>query len=357
VNRQLLALLAALLCLTGNLFTQDQNPTPAEGRPPIILRDAPRAHRFAPEEIVASGTGLPSWQGSFKYKGTTYKYVMVGSDPAKGSKTTTVPVFIIPLKFVYYDGTVFDASAPMIGLTESATQAIQKSPIFDTTVFKAGSVSMGDTQYIDAFQRGNFWNYVSTAAPEYHVLLGAPTVLPTQTYKISKANGQVFPGPVAHTKRATLNQGFVDGTITPGLFKKFTQLKPGTFTIFLTYNVFPGGNYGFHDVYGSSPATGKTYTYTSYLEPYKDLIDADISTLAHEVGEWMDDPYVSNQTPCGTLLEVGDPLNTAIFSVKLNGMTWHPQDLAFIGYFSFQRPAPSVNHWITFRNTDHQSCQ
>jgi hypothetical protein len=357
VNRQQLAVLAALLCLATTAFAQDQDSIAPGGSPPILFRDAPRARRFAPEELLASGTGLPTWQGSFTYKGTTYKYVMVGSDPAKGSKTTTVPVFVIPLKFVYYDGTVFDASTPMVGLTESATQAIQKSPIFDTTVFKAGSVSMGDTQYIDAFQRGNFWNHVSTASPEYHVLLGTPSVLPTQTYKISQANGQVMPGPVPHTKRAILNQGFIDNTITPALFKKFPQLTPGSFTIFLTYNVFPGGNYGFHDVYGSSPATGRTYTYTSYLEPYKQLIDADISTLAHEVAEWVDDPYISNQTPCGTLLEVGDPLSSVIFSVNLNGMTWHPQDLAFIGYFSFQRPAPSVNHWLTFRNTDHQSCQ
>lgn len=358
----LCSLLTGLLCLSGFAAAQNadidtESNDSAQAKPPVIFRDAPRPRRFAAEEVLAAGTGLPSWAGSFTYKGTVYKYVMIGSNPAKGSKTTTIPVFIVPLKLTYYDGSVFDATAPMIGLADSATEAIQKSPIFDDAVFKAGSVHLGDTQYIDAFQRGNFWNHVSVASPDYHVLLGTPTVLPVQTYTVSKNEGQVFPGPVAHTKRAVLNQGFIDNKITPVLFKKFTRITPGSFTIFLTYNVFPGGNYGYHDVFGSSPKTGKTYTFTSYLEPYKQLIDADISTLAHEVGEWMDDPYVSNASPCGGLLEVGDPLNTAIFNVSLNGEVWHPQDLAFIGYFSFQHPAPSVNHWLTFRNTLTKSCQ
>ena len=357
MKRSVLVALAGLLSLSGFALAQDANSPDTSGQPPVIFRDASRPRRFAAEEVAASGAGLPVWHSSFTYKGTTYKYVMVGSDPTKGSVTTTIPVFIVPLKLTYYDGTVFDATAPMIGLTDSATGAIQKSPIFDSTVWKAGSVSLGDTQYIDAFQRGNFWNDVSVDSPDYHVLLATPTVLPVQSYNVSKGNGQVFPGPVANTKRATLNQGFIDNNITPVLFKKFKQITPGSFTIFLTYNVFPGGNYGYHDVYGATAATGKTYAYVSYLEPYKQLIDADISTLAHEVGEWMDDPYISNASPCGGLLEVGDPLNTAIFSVKLNGETWHPQDLAFIGYFSFQNPAPSVNHWLTFRNTLTRSCQ
>jgi hypothetical protein len=321
-----------------------------------IQRDAPRPQRFTVEQIEASGTGLPSWTGSFQHSGTTYKYVMVGTDPAKGSVNTVVPVYIIPLKLTFQDsGTVFDASTPMIGLPQSVVQAVQASPIFQDAPFKAGTVNVGNTQYIDAFQRANFWASVGTVSPNYHVVLGQPNVLPVQVYQVPKALGQTIPGPVPGTKRGILDQGFIDGKITAPLFKKFPQITPGAFTIFLVYNVFPGGAYGYHDVFGSSPLTGKTYTITSYLEPYAQLIDADISTLAHEVGEWMDDPYVNNNTPCGTLLEVGDPLNTAIFNVKLGGMTWHPQDLAMLGYFSYNS-AQSVNKWLTFRNTIKKSC-
>jgi hypothetical protein len=52
---------------------------------------------------------------------------------------------------------------------------------------------------------------------------------------------------------------------------------------------------------------------------------------------------------------VGDPLNYAIFEIDLNGMVWHPQDLAFVGYF-FQTPIPSVNGWLTFKNTYMTPC-
>jgi len=318
-----------------------------------IQRDAPRPRQFTQDDVRATGTGLPTWTGSFVHSGHTYDYTMVGSDPSQGSVSTTVPTYIIPLKLTFSDGTVFDATAPMIKETISATQATQLSPIFQRAPFNAGSVAVGDTQYTDAFQRGNFWSSVSTVSPKYHVLV-QPIVLPVQSYTVPAADGQIIAGPYPGTKRGILSQSFIDGQITGALFAKFPQITPSTFTIFLTYNVFPGGAYGYHDVFGSSTATGLTYAYVSYLEPYKALIDADISTLAHEVAEWMDDPYIANNTPCG-LLEVGDPLSSTIFEVKLNGIVWHPQDLAFLGYFSFDG-SQSVNDWLTFRNTITKSC-
>jgi hypothetical protein len=325
---------------------------------PIIRRDAIRPRPVYADDAFAAGTGLPSWNGSFKHGGKTYKYVMVGTDPTKGAVKTSVPVFIVPLKLTFADsGTVFDASAPMIGLTQSALAAVQASPIISKARFKAGTVNVGTTQYVDAFQRANFWKSVGSASSNYHVLLAPPTVLPTQSYDVPKNIGQTIPGVGGH-KRGILdpNGSWIGANITAKIFKDFPQITPGALTIFLTYNVFPSGAYGFHDIYGTSPLTALTYTYVSYLEPYSQPIDADISTLAHEIGEWVDDPYVNNNTPCGTLLEVGDPLNTAIFTVKSNGQTWHPQDLAMLGYFSYDS-SQSVNKWLTFRNTLTKSCQ
>jgi hypothetical protein len=319
-----------------------------------IQRDAPRPRQFTQDDVRASGTGLPTWTGSFVHNAHTYDYTMVGSDPSQGSVKTVVPTYVIPLKLTFADGTIFDATAPMIKETISAVQAIKLSPIFQPAPFNAGSVFVGKTQYTDAFQRGNFWSSVSTVSPNYHMLVSQPIVLPVQAYNVPAADGQIIAGPYPGTKRGILSQTFIDNQITGPLFAKFSQITPSTFTIFLTYNVFPGGAYGYHDVFGSSTLTGLTYAYVSYLEPYKQLIDADISTLAHEVAEWMDDPYVANNTPCG-LLEVGDPLSSTIFEVKLNGIVWHPQDLAFLGYFSFDA-SQSVNDWLTFRNTITQSC-
>ncbi len=319
----------------------------------VIPRDAMRPRPAVTEDLLSSSE-IPLWKGTYQYKGKNYSYLMVGTDPAKGSVTTSVPVYIVPLKLTFADGTVFDATAPMIGQHASATQAVEISPIFQNVSWMAGSVNVGTTQYIDAFQRGNFWSSVSTVSPDYHVLLAQPIVLPEQAYDVPANAGRTMPGPVAGTRRGTISNSFLDGTITPDVFTKFPQITPKAFTIFLDYNVFPGGAYGFHDVWRNSPGKGNTYTYVSYLEPYTQLIDADISTLAHEVGEWMDDPFGSNSTPCG-ILEVGDALSSTIFEVKANGVTWHPQDLVFAPWFTYQ-PSFSVNGWFTFRNTFSQAC-
>ena len=323
------------------------------------VRDSPEAPKFSSDSTngsngsTAGPTGLPTWTGGFTYKGTAYSYTMVGSDPTKSCSTTTVPVYIVPLKLIYSDGTVFDPTATMIDDAVSAVTAVELSPIFSTTDFTAGSVDLGVTQLVDAFQRANFWKDLSSSCA-YHVLLGTPAILPAQTFNVPKSGGKTEPGPVAPYLRGTLAQNYIDKNITGPVFASHPEITPGAFTIFLTYNVFPGNAYGYHSVYGNSVTTGLTYAYVSYLQPYTQPIDADISTLAHEVAEWMDDPYINNHTPCG-ILEVGDPLNSAIWETQANGRTWHPQDLAMIGYF-YQTPVPSVNGWLTFRNTYTTTC-
>ncbi len=134
---------------------------------PVILRDRPIAPRFT-ESQVEAGTGLPTWHHRFTFKGTSYPYTMVGTDPAKGSETTIIPVYIIPLKFTFTDGEVFDSTAKMFDKEISATEAVIESPVFQSAPFHAGSVDVGTTQYVDAFQRANFWSrYPSTPVTTY----------------------------------------------------------------------------------------------------------------------------------------------------------------------------------------------
>src|SRR6185503_9445249 len=105
-----------------------------------------------------------------------------------------IPTALIPIRFVFADGNVFDATTDIVnGLTP--IQGIINSPIFQNYDFNsnqgnyyfggtAPAVKVGNTQYGDAFQRANFWDTVSTRAPNYHVLLSQPTVLPTQTINV-----------------------------------------------------------------------------------------------------------------------------------------------------------------------------
>ena len=61
--------------------------------------------------------------------------------------------------------------------------------------------TVGNTQYADAFQRANFWNSVSRRSPDYHVLLGQPTVAPafevfvpnSMVTFVPEGNGEVLP--------------------------------------------------------------------------------------------------------------------------------------------------------------------
>src|ERR1700751_5936988 len=72
-----------------------------------------------------AATTIPTWSGSFTINSTTYKYKMVGTNPAGGSKTTTVPTEILPLKVVMSNG---------VTVTGSASK-LKASPIFSNAAF------------------------------------------------------------------------------------------------------------------------------------------------------------------------------------------------------------------------------
>jgi hypothetical protein len=85
--------------------------------------------------------------------------------------------------------------------------------------------------------------------------------------------------------------------------------------------------------------------------------------MSHEIGEWMDDPIGNNSTPlwghtgqvsgCQNNLEVGDPLSGTDFPQLLatNGVTYHPQELAFFSWFFRQSPSLGVNGWYSDNGT------
>ncbi|HEY6084755.1 MAG TPA: hypothetical protein VIU63_05130, partial [Nitrospira sp.] len=86
------------------------------------------------------------------------------------------------------------------------------------------------------------------------------------------------------------------------------------------------------------------------------------SILAHEVGEWANDPSTFNPTPpwghtgqvgaCQGNLEVGDPLTgTNIPPVPMpNGFTYNLQELAFFSWF-FGAPTIGLNGWFSNNGT------
>jgi hypothetical protein len=163
---------------------------------------------------AANLTTIPHWSDSFTYQGLVYSYTMVGTDPKRGSATTVIPTVLIPLRFVFADGNVFDASTDLVD-GQTSVQGIINSPIFQNYDFVSGGTHVGNTQYGDAFQRANFWDSVSTRSPNYHVLLGQPTVLPTQTINVPDGLGSYGTDPVTGLTVPLVDLDFLSSQTAP----------------------------------------------------------------------------------------------------------------------------------------------
>ena len=302
---------------------------------------------------------VPTWSGAFTYAGTAYPYQMVGTDPAAGSRTTVVPVQIVPLRFVFADGVALDG--------DTKVRATEESPLFEAASFKSG-----ETQYGDAMQRANFWHDVRTVSPDWHIRL-EPRELPTQTITVPAAEGREFTGKTAGERIGLVH----DAWLTPQLEAILTasHTDPRGLILFLTDNTstyytaaVEGVDLccepGYHNTYATTDARGVqrlyTYVFAAYIAPgtFEGANDdagaiftstlRDINIMSHEVVEWLNDPFIQNAVPpwqmpsgdaalygCTNLLEVGDPLVGSSFPVTMRGgRTYSLPDAAFLPWFA-----------------------
>ncbi len=124
---------------------------------PVFAHPAPHVER-AP---LVGAAPLVQWNGSFTdLTGHLITFTQVGTNPATTNKTTTIPVWIIPIKFVFHSVGQIQTFDPRHKLSNgrTVTQNTLKSPLFNAGIdFKQGPTDLGNTQYIDAFQRGTWW--------------------------------------------------------------------------------------------------------------------------------------------------------------------------------------------------------
>jgi hypothetical protein len=311
-----------------------------------------------------SGTTVPYFTDSFTYQGVTYPYTMVGTNPISSGATTTVPDEVIPLRFVFADGTVFDAS--------KIVKPALASPMWQ----RAGFLS-GHTQYGDAIQRAEFWSVLHSG---YHVLLAHPTVLPTVTIDVPANQGTVEPaGTTFGTHVASKTIGLVNYSWFVNRYGQIIRtmhVGARSLPILLTRNVLldiktPDACCvgGFHSVTSARSGNGTQSVQTAIFADYgspnavhhigqRTTFAEDIDALSHEVSEWMNDPFVSNVVPtwqspiapqygCSNVLEVGDPLVGVSFVV--NG--YHPQDEAFLSWFARQSPSIGIDGRYSYLGT------
>lgn len=305
--------------------------------------------------VQHTATTIPYWSSSFTSNGTTYPYTMVGTNPAAGSATSTIPTEIIPLSFTFANGVTLDGTTKV--------QATIASPIFQQASFKSGT-----TQYGDAIQRANFWNDVSTRSPNYHVLFGQPTVLATESIAVPSNQGTELTGSHSGKQIGLISDSWFSSHLKNVLVS--LHISAQTVPIFLTYNTFLyQGNtsncciIGYHGATSSANGNGvqqvNTYIFAAYNDPGIFSVPIqDINALSHEDSEWLNDPFVNNVVPawsvpsepqygCSNVLETGDPLVGVAFTV--NG--YHPQDEAFVSWFARRSPSTSINHLYTYLGT------
>jgi hypothetical protein len=306
---------------------------------------------------------------------------MVGRSPFfHGARTTNIPVVIIPVKFTMVDhdaggATVFDPTAldPTCSPNGSALTVFQNSPILNAVNFTmpfpplGGGVNVGSGQYIDEFQRANFWSSVSVTGDRYHTVLSPVTTLPVQAVSVPTGLGKGYNAAAVGFcgSLGGLNGQFWDNQIFGGtghaaedLIASLTtagKISPTQFPIFLFYNVILNQNdespcgsgcaLGYHNSQGSPVQTyGVADWDTTGLFTSMGKTTGNSSVMAHEVGEWMDDPLGTNFVPlfghigqvsgCQGNLEVGDALSgTVVPKVLLNGMNYDLQELVFFSWF------------------------
>jgi hypothetical protein len=325
----------------------------------------------AESTVTPVAAGLAFFTNSYDSLGSglLLPFNIVGTNPANGAATTTIPVVIVPIRVVYQTagGTSFDAA--------NVVPAVQNSPIFLTADYTVGGTDLGVTQYGDALQRGQFWQ-LPGFSQNYHVLLGTPSIAPTITITVSNSSqGNLYRS----------SGGALLGVVTSSYFNSQLNAQVSNYTanvlpIFLTDNVYEGSNgtintcciLGYHASQGPPAASAKTWIYAAYTEAGTFTFNAilDVQALSHEVAEWLNDPFVGelsfgflNIVPpailpgqggaCIINFETGDPLEAppAVFTKVINGTTYHLQDEVFLPWYLHTSPSFSVNGWYTLMNS------
>ncbi len=363
-------LTAVLVTLAWAVFAQDDA---AQKPQPQMYFTYGKLRGVSNDEVMrgsSAATTIPmfSYTVTSSRDGNTYSGVMVGRSPFfHGARTTDIPAVIIPVKFTMTDvsagaASVFDPTAadPTCSPNGSAVTLLQNSPLLnpvDFTMPFTGGVNVGSGEYVDDFQRANFWTDVQVTGNRFHTALSPISTLALQSVTVPTGFGKSYLSPGGCGSFGAITFGWWDSgssSEAQTLIANLTtagEIGPTVLPIFLFYNVVldssgespcsSGCAGGYHNAKGPPVQTYVVADWDS-TGIFKGV--ANSSDLSHEIAEWMDDPLGTNPAPswghigqvtgCQANLEVGDPLSgTLVPVVPLNGMNYDLQELAFFSWF------------------------
>jgi hypothetical protein len=339
-------------------------------------------------DTLVNFTGHYEAQGVY-FDGTAHhiwEYSMVGNPPAHGGTTViNAPVVPVIVDLRNYDGSPrFVNGKRLISMPAPFLQPFMDGPVFGTAHYSSSPV---DTQITDAEQRATFGN---KARSDWHTLL-APSIKTTRTMVLLRG-----------TYRFALN---ADGTccafilVDEGTFgsELFPPAKPDNSTIigaaevagemttkdistFMFPNTYLYQNgdpnqccvLGYHtfDIEAGDAANHNqprfyVMNYSSWITPglFGPAFE-DVTAFSHEMAEIFNDPFVAydglhNVTPftqnprgdCQDVLEVGDvieDLPNSTYPVTIGGYTYHPQTIALLPWFAFEKNSTAINNAYSY---------
>jgi hypothetical protein len=361
---------ASLAMLAASVVALSAASASAEQVRPILDKFPGRqAYHAVTDKIVRArkpAAQISQWKSSFKdHHNTTRNFVMIGPDPSQNNAVTTIPFELVPVIFTYaaYNDTKFNPKRDTYSNGQTVLKNFLNSPLVKSEVkFKSGGQALGKTQYIDAYQRGNFWSSVQTNT-NYHVVLGSPTVLKPLKITVQSGQGVVEKNPFGIQNIGTYGFGPMDQQIN-NYIQAHAEITPDTFVFFISHNIFltsGGCCIGGYHYSTSSNTTSQSYGYTT-LVTEAGSFSQDVSAASHEIGEWMDDPFPGNNVVgCqdNSWLENGDPLegraNYGGIPYTVNGFTYNLQDLVYINYFGAPDSLP-VGGLKSFNQLEQSYC-
>ncbi len=400
------------LCAPAPTAWGQEQPNQPRLEPHFAVKPAPTGeYEKIKNDLAATGSTqastLPLWL--FRVEASRnhqdYTGVMVGADPftPEGKKDVSVAAFVVPLIVVTHTiATAVDLTTGQFTVAPGATtmdptaataclsppnnvpaSLLEESPIFRPAHFRFGATDVGTAQYVDAFQRGNFWQALGMAGTTdaYHVRLDPVQTVAPVVLEVPAASGLAITDPLLLGPPALcapfgiIDINWVDdylaGKVLPALAAQ--GVSPSNLPLFLLSNVMMSSDvsdyfscctHGYHNETGLPIQTYVVSDFDTsgyWLYPIAASVE-DSGGVSHEVAEWMNDPFGNNPVPswghigqqggCQRNLEVGDPLSGTAFPavVMPNGFTYHLQELAFFSWF-FGAPSIGANGWFSDNGT------
>jgi hypothetical protein len=352
--------------------------------------DIPPSFTVSPASLGGI-TSVTNFSGAFTREGQVWPFIMMGTDPKLGRKTT-IPTPIIAVTLVLQNADLVTTTTVSADPFVPGTLA---SPNFQK--FKYEHEGEG-TQFADAVQRAEF---NSVAKDNWHTNL-APSVVDHVTINVPRTVNVILNGKVTSV-RTYFTGTAADGSVFVLLLDRFfnqaffnvvvnginaNQLTTNALNVTLFPNTFlfslsrTGGlgaccTLGFHTFFfdNVTPEPVWVTAYASWISP--GIFGAgfeDVTALSHEISEAVNDPFLNNATPrwqfpglpgqCQGNLETGDPvevLANATFPVTLGkddegnnktpSFTFHPQTEALLQWFDGAIPSDAIHGAYSYPDT------